>query len=1106
MSELVASGVDIDDPAYIEERNNRKLTADKIRQILVKVLDNPGDSSKRWIWELMQNAKDVPNKQFGRVSIQVELYHDKLVFKHNGDPFSLSNIFSLIQQVSSKDSSNADEEVTGKFGTGFISTHLLSDIIDVSGYVLHKGVYRKFETKLDRSGSTSEELLPKIDKALEHIRKIEDGSLFPIVYNYIENRNENSLDTVFTYYLSSEEKQKAAKLGLEDLINTLPLTLVNIEKIKSVKVINAITGQQDVYVSHIVGDQGAFKLFSVGITSTASTENPQQNFVTCKKDHVSVSVEVNNFHELKLKPIADNSPRLYRDFPLIGSYKFYLPYLLNGFKFNPTEDRDGILLHGTESREAIDNRLIVEQAFEAFKDLTQWIISNNAKNKYIAVLSRMPEENWQDYSKTWYVNLQSAYRRHLLYLPLVENNDGGNITIAEACIPVSGNSNESKKRFYNIVKDLKGNDKVPHADIILDWINYTGPKDELETWGIRVHYGLTDLLSEINFKSVAELRSVIKTDVDVVDWLNSLFDYIIEEKQADLFNQYSIIPNQTSLGQFRKLSELRLENEEEPIPDEFLDVLQFLTSDWRYDLIHRRVKLPTISIDKRGLAKVSETINSIIQVTERNPYGVYENSFLKRSNALEILVQILSCIDGSSTRQDFRSVIFDFGKNIFHFENNLRVVNNVAQFRFESSLELFIKLINRKIEVSATIDSLCTVLVKDFIQTTNWLNSYVNTLANKENFKQFLNSCNIIPNRYNTFCSFEELKSYGTQETPLDDKLLSILKDLDPKEDWRKEIVHECITILMKAPITFEVLGNRLQEVVHELQKEDTANPADKVLIKYRNPLLDLIEWCKNDIRAERYLQQMKSNSSELFYKLTLRDSNLGIDDIKLLSDKESIDLLKTISNTKVSKDELKRLIDLVDEIGSTDKLLEQAQRIKEEQENMNFLLQIGTQVEYAVKKALENENLAFKIDHQGYGSYDISVMNHNTGKQYFLELKSYLSGSNYPFRLSPSQADRASANPKNYALCMLERPYNNQIDDLYVKSKLVYRKQIGSLLAQGINDFQSYNQIRNRNLNTSRLHLVLLEQERIEVPKDLIICGALNFNSLIEDIKVNIN
>ena len=100
--------IDEDDPDYIEKRNNRKLTADKIRQILSKVLNNPSDSAKRWVWELMQNAKDVPN-EFDRVSVKIILSPEKLVFKHNGDPFSLSNIFSLIQQVSSKDSSNSDE-------------------------------------------------------------------------------------------------------------------------------------------------------------------------------------------------------------------------------------------------------------------------------------------------------------------------------------------------------------------------------------------------------------------------------------------------------------------------------------------------------------------------------------------------------------------------------------------------------------------------------------------------------------------------------------------------------------------------------------------------------------------------------------------------------------------------------------------------------------------------------------------------------------------------------------------------------------------------------------------------------------------------------------
>ena len=59
-------------PEEIEKHNNRKLTADKIRQILSKVMETPTQSSKRWVWELMQNAKDIPNR-FGEVSIKIEL-------------------------------------------------------------------------------------------------------------------------------------------------------------------------------------------------------------------------------------------------------------------------------------------------------------------------------------------------------------------------------------------------------------------------------------------------------------------------------------------------------------------------------------------------------------------------------------------------------------------------------------------------------------------------------------------------------------------------------------------------------------------------------------------------------------------------------------------------------------------------------------------------------------------------------------------------------------------------------------------------------------------------------------------------------------------------
>ena len=138
-------------PEEIEKHNNRKLTADKIRQILSKVMETPSQSSKRWAWELMQNAKDIPNR-FGEVSIKIELTENSLKFLHNGNPFTLKNIMGLIQQVSSKDSTNSNEEVTGKFGTGFISTHLLSRKISVKGFVFHNGIHRKFDIILYRSG------------------------------------------------------------------------------------------------------------------------------------------------------------------------------------------------------------------------------------------------------------------------------------------------------------------------------------------------------------------------------------------------------------------------------------------------------------------------------------------------------------------------------------------------------------------------------------------------------------------------------------------------------------------------------------------------------------------------------------------------------------------------------------------------------------------------------------------------------------------------------------------------------------------------------------------------------------------------------------------
>ena len=152
-------------------------------------------SDKRWVWELMQNAKDVPNK-FGRVSVLIELWQDKLVFSHNGDYFTDGNITGLIQQVSSKDSANEGElKQTGKFGTGFITTHLLSNIIDVKGVVKNPNTdeFQNFVLTLDRSARKSEDMIESIANNLEWVKGLDNGNYhdFPIAKDY-DSRTENT--------------------------------------------------------------------------------------------------------------------------------------------------------------------------------------------------------------------------------------------------------------------------------------------------------------------------------------------------------------------------------------------------------------------------------------------------------------------------------------------------------------------------------------------------------------------------------------------------------------------------------------------------------------------------------------------------------------------------------------------------------------------------------------------------------------------------------------------------------------------------------------------------------------------------------------------------
>lgn len=1021
--------IEADDVDAIIRKNNYKLTADKIKQILSKVLNDPSQSAKRWVWELMQNAKDVKNI-FGQVSIKIELFEDKLVFSHNGDPFKISNITGLIQQVSSKDSDNSDEEVTGKFGTGFIATHLLSDIITVTGVVDHKGEHRTFEVILDRSGRTSEELLPKIEKALEKIRKIDTDSSFVTRPNYSSLRTENDLDTSFTYELLNDEKKQAAIDGVEDLAHTLPLTLVNVPKIKNVRIIDHISNTDMIYERQDVENDGCIRKSKVEVANL-----PAQYFITYYTEELSLSVQVSDFDSLELIEHFGKTPNLYRDFPLIGSDKFYFPYVLNGYRLNPTEDRDGIPLHSESAPDHIENRQLVEKAFEAAKELTRYLLNKQAKNLFVCAYSRLPNEKWQPKSKEWFDHLQVDYRSFLNDLKLVETQAVNKNVLNNTVIPDFGEKDEDKLKFYDVILPFVGKDKVPARAILLPWIKSAGPKDELESWNRIIKYSFETFLKEVeNVGSLDALQDILGENAIAINWLNNLYAFIIEFKEIDAFRDYAIIPNQS--GNFQKLTPdtLHLEDKKANIPDEFLDILESLRDDWRTKLIHREVFLPGQNIEKKGLPLVSNRINELIA----------KDDFSKRQDRLKVVIDIIRNVSSLNNTENFRIEIFHKGKDVLGFEETIRKVSNITDFRFGKALDIFIEAIHDKIQGFKNLDGLSTQLQKDKESSISWLNTYLNKIIDSKDFVKKIDHGNIALNQYEEFCAYEDLKAFGTDVEPLDHELVSILKKLNPSEDWRKFLVIDGLCIKL-APKTFAELADVIDGTIREIEKEEAVNTG--YINDFKNTIFELIEWTNSKSEKAKHLSHFMQRKNDLWVKFSMTEELLN-----LIKDKGALETLEIIKASGITIEEIKQLADLFPD-GLPTSVMSYAKEAARKKKEFSNLLEVGSKVEQAFMKLLNSYKVEKVVDkdvvHAGGGAYDIRITNPHNGKSFFIEIKSCRFNNTDPINIAISQAKRAvkEVTNGNFAIVVVERPEDNQIDTEYIKVNAKYFKNPGQYL-----------------------------------------------------------
>ena len=786
--------------------NNNKLVADKIRKTLLNIRNVPGISAKRWIWELIQNAKDVPNV-FIRVDIKIEIKKESLTFSHNGAFFTIDDILGILQQVSSKDSNNEGEQ-TGKFGTGFIGTHLLSGKVNIKGVVYYNNAYKRFKIYLDRTAESSEALQKEVHNSiLKFTNNMEHNSNSEYEYMkvYNQEQEEDPFDTKFEYLFENANSLKIAQEGLDDLINTAPVTLcTQHKKISSIKIIDNIKNQITTY-SHkyekLEEENGAeIGLNTIEIKvekNKKKTTKEEKYFYSYKTEKCRLLYQVKKKKDDSFEVVerVKGQPILYRDFPLIGSEKFHFPFFLDGFKFNPLETRNGLFLNGELNKEAKENREIIEEAIKSSINFTNWLLGQNINKRYFLAKTQIPEppQNYDKIAIEWFIEAQKKWRKELINMKLVRSKKGNYNKLSLLKMPIiQGKFNEN---FFDLLSELNITGGIlPDKNEAKLWYDIleTDPLKEVykiteNTWGFDYTFTEIDLVKKINdFGSIQEMANNMSTDIQtIVDWLNKLYDFLNKNNVMNFLYQYNLVPNKN--GKFKKINEIYGNEEANSIPEIINPIYgKVLEKEINDIMIHQRIKVAIFGTNliKKSFKDVLNDFSNIFKQGGNNE---------KKQQLMNDLLSFAVKIPKINTMYNLRKETDDKYKDtplekLTDYHTYHSVWREVEDFWFdyhpcliESQKNLKQLRILLKYEDNPEGEKRCL----------KWLNEYIIFL--KEN-STIIEKKKIFPNQLGNF-------EYITQ-LQYDESIPEILKNLhnnlesyeDKSFDIRKQLLHPDIT------------------------------------------------------------------------------------------------------------------------------------------------------------------------------------------------------------------------------------------------------------------------------------------------------------------------
>lgn len=979
-----------------ERRQDNKQHATKIDQGLRSVDSQTGP--ERAIWELCQNARDLAED----CHIKMELTDRAFKFSHNGKPFDMDSLSSLIKQVSGQ--FKESEETVGQYGTGFLTTHYYGMKFSLEGsYQIGDGRFIDLDGfEIERAHSSIDELINKITSQLHQTDELLNKS-------YSSERLEW---TTFTYDLPAHHKDGAAK-GLEAAIMQMPYVMLFNDRITECQIDDYINNVHATFKKSQRPNEHGLKVMRIDMTRNDKALPMDIYYLESVSGDERIVLPLETATKARR---LNGISKLFMHFPLLGTEEFGFNFIFHSRNFKPEEKRNGLYLpDGNENneKEAKQNMEILDRMKEMVFNWLAEHISEIENTKMLAELCFNADkyENTQkaDFIKT----LEKEWGTFYATLPMIPTEKGAmsvidsDLYLLDAEILKCLESEDNIMYLHTVCEYAQSGDKyvLPIEAECLEWSKI------VSNWGtlsVNPFIGVTD---------VAENVQGVSED------LHAFLLFLKACNHDNLFTSSPLIPNRE--GVLRKANELR--NAQTITPELY------------------KIARPLVKADTDRFVDAEYT-------------DIFEFDKYSRTDLRDDIKQAIDELrDGISTREVMENSLSDEKvKNIIDFcsafptQNGQSVKNRllpiICQYHGATFQELFIPKVDT--DEPDLYENAFRFLVEYTMyrlscEDVNWVKCHLGLLSDflcevssVGSFKKQAGMYSIFPNHYYSLCMADELRKNVIDSDKCEDLLRIYETELG--EDLRDGLVHQ----------EFEDYWDFEELRVETISKEIEEQLAEDGYSS--RTTIEIIERIDSDEEGwGKLFKNIRDNKQNIFFK-------------NAVSGTKKNDVYRLMKNDEKT---LATLADLAEQSNMTEILYKAQQLIereRQEKENFELMYSIGKHVEDMIREKItdelgdklqvriQEENCHLAVDDIQNGQ-DI-IISQDGEDVYYIEVKSkrnFLS----PAYMSKNQIRMACRNKDRYALCCVDLSSaicldiaNPTMEEILTHTR--FKNDIGNLLA----------------------------------------------------------